>query len=585
MVRWSIVVTALLLDFSIRADPTAGSAVFATEAGAGANANPAITNAAAVIDGHIISLEDVRLKCLREYREDFLQKMIPDYILDRECKRRGITIPEAEVDQHIAELRSSLAPTTLEDKLKENHVTMAEARDDIRREIEKPMLVADQIKSLHMVHCQELVVSFGSLRGGPGGPPYRDLGTDSESNALAMAADYRRQILAGGDFATMVAQHSDGGTAEHDGEEKNGDMGVLYDRILRPVEAPVLDAALALNADEVSQPIKASDGYHLVKALSTDDHHPQSEEALYAEAAAAARREQIGFLVPQTIAGLMKQSKITFADDSDLIPGKPLPEAAAVIDGHPILMKDVLDKCMAAYGPNITDVLVQNYLVDRECEKRGITIKESEIDERVETLRKQCAPMTLEEGMQIHHTTMQGLRYDFQQDIERTQLAIGEVEPIHMVHARIILMKANPVSASDFDRADSAAKAQINAIQNQLTAGKRFEDLAVQYCVPDDPSKSGDMGIIYPYKPGIDTDIANAAGGMKRGEISSQPIRIYNGYALLEAISDSDNHGSDEDAAYARAQDRYRSLEANQLIRQIIVSLIKKSNVIYYVHA
>jgi parvulin-like peptidyl-prolyl isomerase len=93
------------------------------------------------------------------------------------------------------------------------------------------------------------------------------------------------------------------------------------------------------------------------------------------------------------------------------------------------------------------------------------------------------------------------------------------------------------------------------------------------------------MGIIYPYKPGIDTDIANAAGIMKKGEISSQPIRTYNGYALLEAISDSDNHPADEDAAYARAQDNYRSLEARQMVRQIIVSLIKKSNVVYYVHA
>jgi hypothetical protein len=248
-------------------------------------------------------------------------------------------------------------------------------------------------------------------------------------------------------------------------------------------------------------------------------------------------------------------------------------------------MQDVLEKCMAAYGLKVTDVLVQNYLVDRECTERGIAVNESEIDGRVEALRKQCAPMTLEDGMKVHHTTMEGLRYDFRQDIERTKLAVGEVQPIHMVHTRIILVKANLVDASDADRADAAAKAQITAIQSQLKAGKRFEDLAVQYHVPDDPSKSGDMGIIYPYKPGIDTDIANAAGRMKKGDISSQPIRTYNGYALLEAISDSDSHPDEEDAAYARGQDKYRSMEARQMIRQIIVSLIKKSNVVYYVHA
>jgi parvulin-like peptidyl-prolyl isomerase len=570
-VQWSIVVTALLLNFSMHADTTAGPAVFAIDAGAGAGANLAVSNAAAIVDGHLISLEDVRLKCLREYREEFLQRLIPDYILDRECKRRGVIVPELEIDRRIAELRTNLVPVTLEDKLKENHITMAGARDDIRREIEKPMLVADQVKPLHMVHCQELVVAVGSSR--------------SESDALAMATDFRRQILAGADFATMVAQHSDGGTAEHNGEEKNGDMGVLYERIMRPVEAPVLDAALALKTAEVSRPVKATDGYHLVKALSTDDHHSSSEDALYVDAAGASRREQIGFLVPQTLTALMKNSKITFADDSDLAVGKPMPEAAAVIDGHPIPMQDVLDKCMAAYGPRVTDVLVQNYLVDRECAERGIAVRESEIDERVEVLRKQCAPMTLEDGMKMHHTTMEGLRYDFRQDIERAKLAIDEVQPIHMVHTRIIIVKENLVSDSDADRAASAAKLQIAAIQSQLNAGKSFEDLAMQHCVPDDPGKSGDMGIIYSYKPGIDTDIANAAGVMKKGEISSQPIRTYNGYALLEAVSDSENHPGDEDAAYARAQDNYRSQVARQRIRQIIVSLIKKSNVVYYVHA
>src|ERR1700722_4951565 len=164
MIQWSIVGCALLVHFSIKADTTGVSAVFATDAGTGANANPAITNAAAIVDGHIIPLEDVTLKCLREYREDFLQKMIPDYILDRECERRGITVPEAEIDQRIAELRTSLAPVTLEDKLKQNHMTMAEARNGIRRQIEKPMLVADQVKPLHLAHCQELVVTFGSSR-------------------------------------------------------------------------------------------------------------------------------------------------------------------------------------------------------------------------------------------------------------------------------------------------------------------------------------------------------------------------------------------------------------------------------------
>jgi parvulin-like peptidyl-prolyl isomerase len=559
MIKRSLIVgTALSLHFSIQAGTTNTSAGDASGAGAGANST--ITNAAAIVDGHVIPMEDVALKCLRENREFIIGQMIQHYVLDRECQKRGITVAEAEMDKYFAQWRTNLAPATLEDTLEKNHVTMAEARDDVRFEIEKPLLVAGQ-KPLPMVHCREFVVTFGSSR--------------SESNALAIVTDYRRQISEGADFDAMVARHSEGG-------DKSGDMGLLYDHVLSSVEAPVLAAALVLKPGEVSPPIKASDGYHLIKVESTHDHHPPDEDALYAD---AARRHEGMFEIPQAISTLIEQSKITFAEDSELVPGKPLPEAAAVVDGHPIPMKDVLDKCLATVGPKITRILVQNYVVDRECEKRGITVKESEIDEKVEALRKQCAPMTLDEGMKIHHTTMAGLRYDFRLEIERTQLAIGQVKPPRMVHARIILMKANAVSPSDAERADRAAKAQITAIQAQLKAGKRFEDLAAQYCASDDPSKSGDMGVVFPNNPSMDTDIVNAAIAMKKGEVSSAPVKVYSGYALLQAISDSDNHPGDEDATYAKALSGYRSLEAQRLVPQTIVGLIKKSNVAYYVHS
>jgi parvulin-like peptidyl-prolyl isomerase len=557
-------VTALLLHFPMHVGAADAPAVFATDTAASTGSNPPVANAAAIVDGHIISMEDVTLECLRKYRSPIVDQMLQNYILDRECKRRGITVDEVEIDQRIAELRTRLAPETLEGTLQKHHVTMAEARDDFRHEIEKPLLVADQIKPLRMVHCRELVVTFVSSR--------------DESSALADATDSRRQILDGVDFATMIARHSEGA-------QKDGDMGVLYENIISPVEAPTLDAALTLKEGEVSQPIKARDGYHLIKAESTGDHHPPPENALYADAADTSRRQQIMFLVPKTMSALIDRCKISFADDGDLVPGKPLPEAAAVIDGDPIPMREVLDKCMAACGPKFTDILVQNYVVDRECAKRGIAIKESEINERVEALRKQCAPMTLDEGMKMHHTTIMGLRRDFRQEIERTQLAIGQVQPARMVHVRVILAKANAASESDTERADRDAKAQIIAIQGELKAGKHFEDLAAQYCVPDDPSKNGDMGVIFPAKPGIDTAIVNAALAMKKGGMSSEPIKTANGYALLQAISDSDNHVGEEDATYAKALAAYRSLEAQRLIPKIIVELIKNSNVTYYVHS
>ena len=72
---------------------------------------------------------------------------------------------------------------------------------------------------------------------------------------------------------------------------------------------------------------------------------------------------------------------------------------------------------------------------------------------------------------------------------------------------------------------------------------------------------------------------------MSKGEISPNPVKTYNGYFLLQAISTSDSHASDEDAVYAEAVAIYQEQKAQSLIPEAIVGLIKKSKVVYYVHS
>src|ERR1700743_815463 len=112
LVQRSIVagIVALLLHVSTQAGAGATPAVFATDAAEVATTNPPVANAAAIVDGHVISMEDVTLECLRKYRAPLVDQMLQNYILDRECNRRGITVDEGEIDQRIAELRTKLAP-------------------------------------------------------------------------------------------------------------------------------------------------------------------------------------------------------------------------------------------------------------------------------------------------------------------------------------------------------------------------------------------------------------------------------------------------------------------------------------------
>ncbi len=491
---------------------TQAAPVFATDANAGANAHDVVPGAAAVVDDHVIPMDDVVVTCLLKNRSYVIDQMVQGYVLDRECERRGLKVSDAEIDSRIAELRTNLAPATLDETLKLHHMSMAELRETFRHSLESPLLMADQIHPVRMLHCREILVNyrFNESDTSASSP------TRTESEVLALLKEVREQIRQGKSFAELAAHYSESLPAE-----KQGDMGVLYTNMLGE-ETAVLTAALALDKGQISPPIKTGNAYCLIQAISSDSDHAKSEDSLYQDAAEACRKTQTMFLGPKIVTGLIDNSKMTFAKDEDIVAGKPLPAAAAIIDGHVIPMQEVAAKCVAEYGPHAVDIFVQNYIVDRECQRRGITVSEAEIDQRVEKLRAQMAPHTIEDGLAQHHTTMAGLRYDFRQEIERTKLVIGEVKPTRMVHARAILIKTTspgmPELSANAGHSDAAARALAADIQKQFKAGKSFAELAERFSEVGEKGKGGDVGILFEGMHNMDTAVLNMALTMKQGE-------------------------------------------------------------------
>jgi parvulin-like peptidyl-prolyl isomerase len=564
--------TVVATDSQTPAIPTA---VFATDTNAGANAGKIVPGAAAIVDDHIIPMDDLIVACLLKNRSYVIDQMVQGYVLDRECEKHGITVNEVEIDKRVADLRASLAPSTLEETLALHHMTLVELRRAFKQSIEKPLLIAGQIKPVKMAHCRKILVRFHS----PENTESASRTNRTEAQALAIIKDLRDQLQHGKIFEDLAGQYSESMPAEG-----KGDLGVLYENMLG-VEAPLLTAAMTLNKGEISEPVKIADGYCLIQALSTSGDHPNTEEILYKEAAKASRDLQVMFLGPKTVVGLVDKSQITFAKDEDIVAGKPLPANAVVIDGHAIPMNEVVEKCLANSGPKTVDILVQNYVVDRECNRLGIIVSEAEIDQRVNKLREQLAPHTMEEALALHHTTMAGLRYDFRQEIERTKLVIDQVKPTRMVHARIIFLKTDPAGESGATRTDADARTLVANIQAQLKAGKSFEELANKYSELGDKTRGGDLGILHEDMKGMDTAILKAALAMKNGEVSLFPVKTQNGYFLLQVTSDSDKHPDNEDAVYTDAAIVCQEEKAQRLIPEAIVTLLKKSKVVYYVHS
>lgn len=544
--------------------------------------------AAAIVDGYVIPMCDIELSCLRTQREYVVGQMIQNYVIERECKKRGLAPSEAEIDRSVADLRKQYTPVSLEDTIAAHGWTMLDLRDQFCAKLGRQRLVAAGVKPVKITHCREILVKYG--HGDERGRAGR-----TEAEALAIVKSIQEQLRLGKDFGDLASQYSEAET-----RSANGDIGALYSNMLGNVEECVLTEALALNSGEVSKaPVKTADGYCLIQVVSTSDAHSAAEEDTYRKADAEARRVQVMFHEPKVVGDLIRQSQITSASDAELVPGKPLPRAAAVIDGHSFLMKTVLAKCVANGGRAAVDVLVQNYVVDRECKRRGIVVSDAEIDQAVADFRRRIAPHTIEEGLPAHHTTMAGLRSDFHQQIERTKLVMDQVKPAKMVHCRVISLRDNLVSETSpavsetrpVSMMDASAYAEhlagqvpaaLGAVQAKLRSGQDFRDLARQYS--DSPLKEsgGDAGILYPGVLGADTAFLNAALTMKKGQITPEPVKTYDGYVLIQAVSTGDDHPAAEDPSYAAALAAYKEQQAQPLIPDAVRDLVQKSKVTYY---
>lgn len=526
---------------------------------------------AAIVDGHVIPMEGIALTCVREDRDYVVDEMIQAFVVEREAKRRGMIAGEGEIDKRVDEFRKAIAPSTVSATLVQHQMTMAELRDAFRVAIESDELTAVRVaKPSRMVHCLAI-----RLRCTPDGVPKSVSGAKYTADEAAKALrDIQNQLDGGADFGALAAQY---------GEPGSSDLGVLYDKMLN-VDSAVLSAGLSLGKGEITkEPLKTSDSYYILKAVSTSDDHPKAEDGFYADALQAYRKTQIMFLQPKVIGDLIAKCKITYLKDAELVEGKPLPPVAATVDGHPIPMSVVERKCVANVGHRAANIAIEDYVVDRECTRCGITVSNAEIDGQVDVLRRRIAPETIQEGLAAHHTTMTGLRQDFRQQIERTKLVSGEIKSTTMVHARVIFLRSDDASPgaaqpAGFEPGSDPQKRLVD-IQARIAGGASFDDLADQYSEMGD---KGDVGIVYTGVSGVDTAVVDTALKMKPGDVTPEPVKTYGGYFLLRAVSTSDQHPVDEDAAYASTLSAYREQQADMRAPQYVNELVAQAKVVNY---
>lgn len=262
----------------------------------------------AEVNGHAIStaeLQSVYRNNLAIYRQFFgqlqpaqneeilyqsLEGLIRNRLMLEAARRENVQVDGADVKAELEQLKASFASEQdfraqlraarlterdLENMIREN-LMVRQLGDDIRAQAQ---VTEDDIRAdYEAVRARHILI-----RPEGDGPDWSE---EEWAAAEARAAELREQLLAGADFEELAREHS----ADRGSAAQGGDVG-LFNRA-SPLVDEFKEAAFALEAGQVSEPVRTSFGYHLIEV--TERRVPEGEEfeAARAEIEERLRRER-----------------------------------------------------------------------------------------------------------------------------------------------------------------------------------------------------------------------------------------------------------------------------------------------------
>jgi len=203
-------------------------------------------------------------------REDLLQTLITEKLLEKEAVTRKLTVSDEDVESYLGEIRAQnqLDETAFAAAVEAQGFTMDAYRVRIKDELMKTQLVNQAIRSRVNVSPEEIERYYEAHKdvyqtgGGrtvqdiflpiPDDPSAAEVAAlEAQARALAASGTSRRK------FAALAAEHSKGPGAEQGGVLGTFGPGEMQDEFDRVV--------FSLDVGAVSEPIRSGGGFHVLR--------------------------------------------------------------------------------------------------------------------------------------------------------------------------------------------------------------------------------------------------------------------------------------------------------------------------------
>lgn len=230
--------------------------------------------------------------------QEVLEQFITEKLLEAEVRESGIKVTEEDVGRYIEQIRekNGITAEELKTALSREGVTMESYRSTIKGEIEKSEIINRQVRKRVNITPED-VERYYQLNRKKYTTEQRvrlrhilfalpnEASSEQAKDAHAKASGLYKRIVAGEDFPRLAREYSEGA-----GASEGGDIGwVNRGSLLKEIEEIAFEK---LSVGEVSQPLRTSLGFHLIKLEARDGGAPlsfsvvqgQVKEELYAKA-------------------------------------------------------------------------------------------------------------------------------------------------------------------------------------------------------------------------------------------------------------------------------------------------------------
>lgn len=226
------------------------------------------------------TLPSEREEKLKKAREEILNQLIENKLLEQEIKKRKVEVSDRDLD-------SAIEGIMKENRLTENEMKMALAKEGmtysvyrrhIREDLGKMRLVNREIKSKIVLKEEDLRKIYQENRKEYADPlevkvqqiflPVSPGATEEQIRAIRKEAEtLLKRVRAGEDFAQLARAHSRGPEAN-----EGGVLGFFKEKELVP---ELEKAAFPLKVGEVSDLVQGPDGFHILRVLERKGGEPK----------------------------------------------------------------------------------------------------------------------------------------------------------------------------------------------------------------------------------------------------------------------------------------------------------------------